>query len=655
MYIPFEELLSPQQYQIVTTTEGPILCPACPGAGKTHVLTLRTAYLCQKSNIDPSKIVLFTFTKKAAREMKTRIIHYGKWEGLYCGTFHSICLQLLRPFYQLLGFDSHFTVMSQGDSSELLRVIREEAKVQGIFESNYVKVPTSAELLKFYSETRNCCRDMKQDAMQTFPSYPESILWIYKQYRIKKQSMNVVDFDDILFGFQYILETYPKIRANLQKKFQYIMVDEFQDTNRIQNDIVLRLAEQHRNILAVGDEAQSIYKFRGADIHNILNFQQAFPDAQIFNLEENYRSTTKIISVLNLALQPAKEKLEKQMRSVKNSLSEEESPVVWYQSSHEIDQGIDVLAKIRQLHEQYHYDYKDIAVLYRSTFAANFIDMECSRQKVPYQKWGGVKFSEASHILDMLSFFKVLENPSDEISWSRLFRLFPGIGIAKAKHLIDFFRTEKEENPLTLMPRQEGSMLERMSVYQTNTHIQKLGELLLSVEQEVNLETKIDLVWKFYEPFCRKQQKSEEEFQYKSHGIEQLKLLAQSTSSMSNFLDMFLDNDENFTEQDSENFQHEDRITLSTIHSAKGCEWKIVFLVSLVEGILPSSKNLESEEELRLFYVGASRAKTFLFLYSYTLASLNGRVFQVHPSRFLRQILPSIQRRHPRKRERVPW
>lgn len=629
MYINFDSICTPAQLQVVTLHDGPILCVACPGSGKTHTLVTRAAHMVQH-NIDPESILIVTFTRKAAHEFQERLVKLigPDAKGIHMGTFHSVALQLIRKHFTLLGFEHPFTVMSQGDITDLMKGIRGDAKE---YIEDGIKLPYSADILSFFSSARNRCEDVNERIQEECQGYEDAMRWMYSEYTQKKREMCVVDYDDILFGLHYILSNYDDLRATYSRKFRYIMVDEFQDTNRIQFDIVLMLTDQHDNLMVVGDEGQSIYKFRGAEVENILTIHQHFDNMRIMKLEENHRSSQHIVDVCNTTMSHAKEKLDKTMRS---ALTGDFLTPKICTPENGVNQAEYVTKTLQKLHRE-GTPYSDIAVLFRNSYHANILDMKLSQANIPFVKWGGVKFTEAAHILDVLAFIKIRVNQYDYVSWKRALTMIPGIGQSAARKIYDAISPQEEENPF--LPTTTYTLpWEALRDFQGRAKyvdgLRRLGSFLTNLNLYTDVESIFEMLWEYYEPYC--QQMYVKEFDFRRHGIFQLRDMASKYDSLAEFLDEFA------TEDVIDDEESGDAVTLSTIHSAKGCEWKYVFVIELVEGALPSYRNPDDEEELRLFNVACSRAKEGLFLvYPKQCKTQDGRTERTVQSRFVRRIL----------------
>jgi len=581
MYINFHQTCTPAQYRAVQQHDGPILLVACPGSGKTHTLVYRAAHMLQ-SGINPDNILLTSFTRKAAHEMTERIVKLigPDARGIWAGTFHSIALKLLRSHYTLLGFESAFSVMSQGDQTDLMKMIRSDAKD---VMPDGIKLPTSKDLVSYFSAIRNKCEDLKIRVALDYKGLEEVLLWMYSEYVFRKTQMCLADYDDLLFGLRDVLRAKPNLRATYSRKFQYIMVDEFQDTNPVQMEIVLMLTDQHDNLMVVGDESQSIYAFRGATIANILTITEHFPNMTVMRLEENHRSTAPIVNLLNMTLQHATEKIDKTMRSVAETNGNNIAPKI-----HAVATGFKqaeyVAQKIDSLHRA-GVPYHDIAVLYRNAYHANIVDMYLTQQRIPFVRWGGIKFTEAAHVLDVLAFLKVRVNPLDRVSWRRLLLMLPGVGPAAVNSILSEILPVYDDNPF-LSLRQVQPPWEALEAVQSKAkytqHLRALGRVLADLDVHDHAGAAFDTIWTYYEPFCRKLYAKD--FDFRRHGVGQLREIAVSHGNIAEFLDEFATEDAE-PEESSEQQIH-DQLVLSTIHSAKGREWQHVFVIELVEGAL---------------------------------------------------------------------
>jgi DNA helicase II / ATP-dependent DNA helicase PcrA len=629
MYVNYQTACTPSQLAVVMRHDGPILCIAGPGSGKTRMIVYRAAHLIQ-SGVEAKHLLITSFTRKASAEIvrRTRNLIGPDAHGIFSGTFHSLALTLLRKHTHALGFESDVTILSQTDATGMIRELREGCPAACLRDKNF---PSAAAMNEAFSAIRNACFDMQESLAQQFPLWPDVLFDVWTRYRAHKLSNCVLDYDDILFGFRHVLEAKPKLCEALSESFQYLMIDEFQDTNPIQYDIVLLLTQYHQNVLFVGDDAQSIYAFRGANIANILNVQTMYPNLVTLKLEENHRSTPNIVSLLNTTLDYATEKLHKVLVSVARHTENPEPLMVSTRNT--FAQAEYVVTKIGELLKSGTPGH-DIAVLYRNSHHANLVDMALTQAKIPFVKYGGVKLTESQHILDVLAFVKILANRFDRASWKRLLMFAPGVGTKTADALLNtmfsdednpFFASASNVAPWEILRTYQGRKKYRGDVNQLGKFV---ARLLAMPEHPARMAAIQD----FYLPICREKFPKDSEFRV--FGVQQLCEAARNYTDTTTFLDDFVTD-----APEEEAVSAEGKVVLSTIHSSKGGEWRHVFVIELVEGALPSYRNLESEEELRLFYVACSRAKVGLYLVApKEHQTPDGKLVRTTVSRFVQRL-----------------
>lgn len=633
--IDYTKDLNRRQFQAVQHTQGPALIIAGPGSGKTHTMTYRVAYLIEQG-VKPWQILLLTFTKKAAKEMLTRVVNLIGESGnkVQGGTFHSFAAKILFKHYDLLGYIDQISILGSGDQTELVGILRNEAKKEYLEQWNMLngdppKLPDSAKFVSVFSSAVNRQKTI-QDVLPEFPAFDacrDIAVKMFFQYQDAKRDMNLLDYDDLLIELRRLLQENPYLRKMYGTKFQYIIIDEYQDTNIIQADIALQLASVHQNLVVVGDDCQSIYAFRGANIQNILTFTDAFPQAKIFHLTENYRSTPAIVEVANALIDKAEEKLEKELIAVSQDLSI--TPKL-YSFTDQMSQAEWVVGEI-QRHHRTGVPYEDIAVLYRNGYHANLLDVFLTSRNIPYVKIGGVKLTESAHVKDLLAFLNVRVNTKDKISWRRLLTLFPGVGQKTAEKIMSEGSDDMANALTTLTGKQK---------YKES--LRKLGEFLLTVKPKTDrkeghsaVRDMAEQVWEYYNPIFE-QKFDAGEHEYRKFGIDHVLSYAENFESLPAFLAEFV-----LSEEQEDTTGKKDVLTLSTIHSAKGCEWKVVFIIECIEGALPSYRAENIEEELRLLYVAATRAKQHLIVTYPEKVMVRGEYEETEPSRFL-QGLPYI-------------
>lgn len=604
--------LNPQQQAAAKAGEGPVLVVAGAGTGKTNTLAYRVAHLVC-TGVDPGRIMLLTFTRRAAEEMIGRanaIVRIARPEAsphatrVWGGTFHSVANRLLRIYCRSIGLEENFTVLDQGDAEDLMNVVRHE---NGLSEKAK-RFPRKTTCLAIYSRCVNSSDPLDHTLKTYFPwcqKWEKELKELFKAYVDAKQARNVLDFDDLLL-FWYHLLADEEVAKHVEARFEHILVDEYQDTNRLQAGILQRMRRNNKNIMVVGDDAQSIYSFRAADIHNILEFPRQFPGTVQITLEQNYRSRQPILDATNHIIALASERYTKELWSTREG---EQKPLL-VTCEREEDQTDFVVRKVLEHYEQ-GIPLRRQAVLFRVGYWSDHLEVELGRRKIPFHKYGGLKFLEAAHVKDLLSFLRILENPRDQLAWSRIFNLLEGIGPAIAARGFAFVQDRGFD------PRVIG---EFVCPKVARNSINLLGglfrELTAGGEKRVPLAEQIERIRKFYEPILKKVYENPEP---RRRDLEQLEHIAGKYRSRRRFLtDLTLDPPTSTADFAGPPTLDDDWLTLSTIHSAKGCEWDVVYLIHASDGILPSDlatgDNEQIEEERRLLYVACTRAKDSLYV-----------------------------------------
>ena len=601
--IDYQQALNPAQLEAVTYSQGPLLVIAGAGSGKTRTLTYRVARLVE-DGIAPSAILLLTFTRKASQEMLQRAAKLldRRCEMVSGGTFHSFANATLRKYAGVLGLNSGFTILDRADAESMIHLLRKELD-PGIRQRSF---PRKAALANIFSKAVNKVLSIDEVVYDDYPHFLpnlESIEHLHKAYDARKQEHQFLDFDDLLVNLLLLLKNHPDIRDRVASRYDYIMVDEYQDTNTIQAEILYLLAGTHENIMVVGDDSQSIYAFRGANFRNIMNFPKMFPGTRIISLEENYRSVQPILQLTNEIIDRAKEKYTKTLFTRRPG---GELPVL-LAAEDENMQSRYVIDKIKELNHQ-QIPLSQIAVLFRASFHSFDLEIELNREAIPFIKVGGFKFVESAHIKDVLAHLRVMANVSDRISWYRILLLIDKIGPKSAQKIYEAVLSEKSDyTGLLGIQLKAGSMqgVERLkSLFSaTDTHemsVAQLGEVIL----------------KYYMPIL---EQNYDDHPKRARDLEHLMAIMERYENLEHFLtDMALE-PPNASIEDSmaSESADDDRLVLSTVHSAKGLEWDSVFVIWALDGRFPSIhsffKETELEEELRLMYVAATRAKTNLF------------------------------------------
>ncbi|MCP4050782.1 MAG: ATP-dependent helicase [bacterium] len=598
------EDLNPAQLEAVSFDEGPLLVIAGAGSGKTKTIVHRVARLIA-SNVQPESILLLTFTRKAANEMLKRASHILDYrcQHITGGTFHSFANLILRRYSRHIGYDENFTIMDRSDSEDLISLIRKDNKYNKL-DKRFPKKNTILNVISKSINTSTSISNVLSNDYPQFIEYDRSLEEINSIYQMRKIEMQTMDYDDLLTKLLDLLKTTPEVRAKLQQQFRYILVDEYQDTNAIQSEIINSLANEKKNVMAVGDDSQSIYSFRGADFKNIMTFPEMFPETKVITLEENYRSSQSILDITNAVIARAKEKYSKNLFTKKT----EGPKPVYIETECDNEQSRFICQKILELREE-GIELNDIAVLIRSGWHSNDLEIELKAHNLPFVKHGGFKFIETSHIKDVLSFFKIIYNPSDAISWQRILLLLEGLGPAGAQKIIKQI-TKNKDKPDKI----------ELSSLKSKTYYKELNDLLKTVFYHKNHGQRpallLESILTFYKPLF---QIKYDDHHKRSTDLESLGLIAQRYQDLETFISEITLEPPDTSQIDSlPKETDKEKLTISTIHSAKGLEWNTVFLISAVDGYLPSFQSLgdlgQIEEERRLLYVALTRAKENLFI-----------------------------------------
>jgi DNA helicase-2/ATP-dependent DNA helicase PcrA len=600
--IAYEAELNEAQWQAVRTIYGPQLVIAGAGSGKTRTLIYRVAYLIEQG-IEPERILLLTFTKKAAEQMLRRAAGMldGRCARINGGTFHGFANSILRQYADRVGYPKSFSIADRADSEDIINVVRTELG----FAKQEKRFPKKRTILSILSKSINTLTPIENVVCNDYPQYigeSKAILEIAAAFIGYKQRNGIMDYDDLLVQLLALLEGHSEVRDSLSQQYQFIMVDEFQDTNFLQAEITHHLGSAHQNILAVGDDAQSIYSFRGANFRNIMEFPKRFSNCTITRLEKNYRSTEPILSFCNALMLPATEKYEKHLFS---GIDSPQKPVFVETASFD-EQAAFIAQHILELREE-GVSLDDIAVLFRSGWHSNELEFELKARNIPFVKHGGLKFVEASHIKDLVSLLRIMHNPSDAIAWHRVLLLFEGVGSKTAQKIIAEIL---ELGIAAISP-------ERYKKSKFGDTMALLYALLGEYQKSPLAPTiAAEQAAKFYQPLLKS---NYDDFKKRQHDIGSFTHLAERYRSLASFLDELSLHPPELSQVDAESSEEEkEKLTLSTIHSAKGLEWHTVFVLSLIDGFLPSTQCLDSldeiEEERRLLYVACTRAKQNLFL-----------------------------------------
>ncbi len=619
--------LNPAQLEAVRHLFGPILVIAGAGSGKTRTLVYRVARLVEEG-VPPERILLLTFTRKAAREMLRRaaLLLNESCERVAGGTFHSMAHLMLREYAPLLGYSRQFTILDRGDAEDAINLLRTGL---GLSERGR-RFPKKETVSSIFSKAVNKGLSIEEVVTEEYPHFIEDLedlLRLFTHYVRYKQEHHLMDYDDLLVNWLRILREYPEVRRAISQRFEFIMVDEYQDTNALQAEIVRLMAEGHGNVMVVGDDSQSIYAFRGANFRNILQFPRLFPGTKIIKLEENYRSVQPVLDLANAVIERAKEKYTKCLYTRRAG---GQRPIL-YKARDEADQSRFVAERILELREE-GIPLSEMAILFRSAYHSFDLELELAKRNLPFTKQGGLKLIETAHIKDVVAHLRLLLNPYDMLAWNRVLLLVEGIGPKTSRRIMETIKTENDPfEALGRFPAKASFV----------TGLGRLHQLFKLLQEPLSPEERLSLLYEYYEPIL-------ERVYYDDHpkrakDLDQLLAIAHKYEKLEDFLaDLALEPPEASVAEVEAPSSDEEKLTLSTVHSAKGLEWHSVFVISLAEGRFPSSYAMAREEDLeeerRLFYVAVTRAKERLFLtYPATYyAPGEGRIFS-KPSRFVEE------------------
>lgn len=630
--VNYEEDLNEAQLEAVKSKDGPILVIAGAGSGKTKTLTYRVARLIE-DGIKPENILLLTFTKKAAAEMLSRatIVLDNRCEKVAGGTFHSFANIILRKYSKLLGLKNNFTIMDRADCEDVINHI-----VGQLFPKKEKRFPKKSTLLDIYSKSINKVTPTKQIIADEFPQFAhceDKIIEVHKAYVAYKRENSVLDYDDLLLYIKLLLENNDGLRKRLSNEYKYIMVDEYQDTNTLQADVIKLLASEHNNIMAVGDDAQSIYSFRGANYRNILDFPKLFENTKIIKLEQNYRSTQNILKLTNEIISKAKEKYTKNLFS---NIVSPQVPALICAKDTQMEADF-ICQRILELLDE-DISLSDICVLTRNARMSYNLEIELSKRAIPFQKFGGPKFMETAHIKDVVAHLRVILNPDDVISLTRILLLLKGVGASTVNNIMPIIKGDLKPD-IKLLPSNKSQSLTPLF----NT----LGQLR-DYSTTKKPEEIVSAIINYYRPILKDKY---DDFSKREKDLDHFEYLSTQYSNLEDFIsDLALEPPDASVEGMYKKNSDDEALTISTIHSAKGLEWDSVFIIGAVDGRFPSAYSFNSEEEmdeeLRLMYVATTRAKNNLYItYPVDMYDYSMNMVLSKPSRFLDGIPDDILER----------
>ena len=636
LQIDYEAELNDAQRAAVTALPGPALVIAGAGSGKTRTLTYRVAYLLEQG-VPADRILLLTFTNKAAKEMMGRVTDLigQDMSELWGGTFHSIGHRVLRRHAETLGFNRSFTIQDREDAKGLVNACIAEAEID-VKATRFPKPDVVGDIGSLAINKQQSVREVIEDRYPWFEPLSAQIEDVLTRYTARKQAQGLMDFDDLLVLWLKLLKEHEEVRELYQKRFQFVLVDEYQDTNQLQAELIDLLGERYKNVMVVGDDSQSIYSWRGANYENIIEFPKRYPKAQVYKIETNYRSTPEILQLANAAIAANTRQFAKELAA---SRGPGEKPVLAVCSAAD-EQAAFVAQRALELREE-GIELNDMAVLYRSHFHALEMQLELTRRNIPFSITSGIRFFEQAHIKDVTSYLKWLANPRDEQAFKRLALMLPGVGGKTAMKLWDQFLTaHTDTTPMAETLQRCAAVPKKAKVpwAQFSATVSQLESEPVIGDAGKMIELIVEAGYDAYV------EANYDKAPQRLDDIEQLGVFARQYETLETFLAelALLTNVE--AEQDRAE-EDDEKIRLSTIHQAKGLEFKVVFVVMLCDGMFPSNRSLDSldgeEEERRLFYVAITRAQDELYL-SYpmirTVAGGSSDDMIQQPSRFLNEL-----------------
>ena len=645
--------LNPEQQRAVKLTDGPLLIMAGAGSGKTRVLTHRIAYLMVEKYVNPYNILAITFTNKAAREMRERIQRMmgGTADQVWISTFHSMCVRILRRDIDRLGFNRNFTIL---DTSDQLSVIKQILKDKNIDSKKFD--PRS--LLGSISSAKNELIDTEEFAKNSSGYYENTVSEVYTEFQKRLSKNQALDFDDLIMKTIQLFTRVPEVLEYYQRKFQYIHVDEYQDTNRAQYMLVKLLASRFQNICVVGDSDQSIYRWRGADIGNILSFEKDYPRAEVILLEQNYRSTKRILEAANKVISNNAGRKDKNLWT-ENS---EGNKIVYFRGDNEQGEAQFVVGKMKELIKQENRKLSDMAILYRTNAQSRVMEEVLLKSNIEYSIVGGTKFYDRKEIKDILAYLRLIANPDDDISLQRIINV-PKRGIGStsfdkmanfaANHDISINQGLDSVELMGLSPKITKAVAEFRDLVRGYTQMQEYLSVTELVEEVLDKTGYRDMLKAENTIESQSRLENIEEFLSVTKNFEE----SSEDKSLVGFLtDLALVADIDKLDDDG---GQADAVVLMTLHSAKGLEFPIVFLIGLEEGVFPHSRSLmeeaEMEEERRLMYVGVTRAEQQLYITNAQMRTLYGRTNMNAPSRFIKEIPVELLEGMDPLNQKVGW
>ena len=638
--------LNKEQKEAVMHVDGPLLVIAGAGSGKTRVLTHRVAYLIDEKNVNPWNIIAITFTNKAAKEMKTRIenIVGPKANDIWIGTFHSMCVRILRREITKIGYESDFVIFDTGDVKTVIKECIKELKLDDkVYNDKYLTYEISKAKNEMITPDRFANMYASNARMTVVAN-------VYNLYQSKLKKNNAVDFDDIINNTIKVFEENPDVLDVYQDKFKYVLVDEYQDTNKAQDKLIMLLSAKNHNVFVVGDDQQSIYKFRGADIQNILNFGKNFDSTKVIKLEQNYRSTGSILNVANEVIKNNRGNVKKKLWT-ENDIGFK--PCV-FQANDEYDEANYAVSQINTLRREEYYKYSDFAILYRTNAQSRAFEDILMREGIPYRVVGGQKFYERKEIKDILAYLRLVYNTNDNVSLKRIINE-PKRGIGKST--VDTI--EQIANELNVPMFEVVKNIENFGLGRAKKELNDFAKFILRMQEDTSSIEKLTtniLKESGYLKMLEDEKTTEAESRIDNLGEFLNVVIEFENQEADATLASFLENIALVTDLDNVD-DNQDSVLLMTLHTAKGLEFSTVFLVGMEDGLFPSYRSIgemeEEEEERRLCYVGITRAKEHLFLTCARCRTVFGSTSYNKPSRFLDEIPDTLLEGKIQKKEAI--
>ncbi len=667
----YKSELNEEQFRVVTAPPKATLVVAGAGTGKTRAITYRVAYLIEQG-VSPQRILLATFTNRASREMLRRVEQLTGSQNVHRvwgGTFHRIANMMLRRHAVSIGFDSNYSILDSEDARDMINVCIDDAAIDTTAK-RFPKADVVQNIISYANNTDLPIENVIVGKYPYFEMLTAQIKRVDSIYQLRKRERNVMDYDDLLLNLKKLLIEKKEIAELYAEQFQHILVDEYQDTNRLQAELIDLLAVKHRNVMVVGDDAQSIFAWRGAEFSNIYEFPKRYPEAQAFKLEENYRSTPEILGLANVSIANNKRQFPKTLRAVKRSIDLRPALI----PCSDVDQqSAFVASRILEIRDE-GTSLEDIAVIYRSHYHSIELQLELARRNIPYRVQSGVRFFEQAHIKDVISYLRIVVNPRDELAWTRILKMIPGIGNKTANRIFESLMNRSDAPTLTESPSPaDGAIVKTAASFDIaklllSEQTMKAGrirasgpwqkfvellELLTSQENRNDPSKQIALILENgYEQYLLE---NFENAEARTEDINGLSVYAKRYTSTEDFLsELALLSTERFKEPQPlvgeevvEGGEEDELLTLTSIHQAKGLEWHSVFMIWAAEGKFPSPRSLREidseEEERRLWYVALTRAKDELYLlYPLMITDYNRQTIIQKPSRFITECPPAM-------------